>query len=106
MSRRKTILSKRISDIPLEWNMYNEGFRMFGIQDKRFKLMEGLRVARVNHAIWRINKEMDKLLVQKVTAPANGRKWRTIASSSPKRPASCASSRTCRCSFRSRFTSA
>ena len=66
MSKRQTVLDRNMKEIELEWNMYNEGIKQFGIQDKRFKIFEGLRVARVNHAIWRINKQLDLLLVKKV----------------------------------------
>ena len=63
MTKRITV---KPTDIPFEWNMYNEGFRQFGVQDKRFKHFPGLRISRTNHAIWRINKSLDMLLVQKV----------------------------------------
>ena len=46
--------------------MYHEGLKMIGLQDEDFKQFEGLRTTRVNHSIWRINKELDKVLVQKV----------------------------------------
>ena len=53
-------------EIPFEWNMYDEGFKMFAINHKTLRKMEKVRINRINDLIWRMNKEMDKVLVQKV----------------------------------------
>ena len=68
MSRRtnRKQSTKKLTEIVLDWNMYHEGIKMIGLQDENFKQFEGLRTTRVNHSIWRINKELDKVLVQKV----------------------------------------
>ena len=57
---------KTRTSIDMEWNLFNEGFRMFPVNDRRIKRMAGLKVHRVNDSIWRINKNLNKVTLKKV----------------------------------------
>lgn len=54
------------TSIDMEWNFYNEGFRMFAVNNKKIKKMPGLKVNRVNESIWNMNKALNKVSLKKV----------------------------------------
>ena len=53
--------------LQLEWNTYKEGFKKIKSNDDRYISLSDLEVNSINESIWNINKNIDQVLVRKVT---------------------------------------